>query len=824
MHGETTERSDAQNTIERQGQWWSTVLTLHGRGEWDAARALLAQGMAQGLAHPLAASLRCCLDDSARSDDALLTLLRAGLANVALPHAMAQTVRCPDDAAAWMLAGLAQRAVGNVSQAEDCARQALALAPSHVEAHYNLANLLRARHETAQAEQHYRAALAVDPNHLASLNNLSLLLDDLGRYDEAVSCLQRALQLQPTFPELHNNLGQVWARLGRWQQALACHLRAIELAPTLTWSYQGAALACQELGQFEPARQYWRQALQHDPGAVEAWQALIALTCRQGNPQEALRVCDQALAHCPAELALRCRQADVLFQLGQYEKAEAAWCQVLDQVPSHPRACHGRGLILAARGRHDSAMDWLTRALASGGPSAGLSNDLGNCCFALDRLVEAEAYLRQALALDAHHADAAGNLGNVLRAAGRDDQAEACYRQALGLRPDHAEACCNLACLLLEAGRQAEGELLMDKALRLAPAHAGILASALQYLPYRSDDVRFAALEDLYDRRDRLPPPVQARLAFALGRAREQCGQYDQAFAAFAEGNRLRARMQPWDEASEIARLAELQTRLTPALFAAFDAVDDEAPVTPDDLRVPIFIVGMPRSGSSLVEQILVSQGEVFGAGEQRLMGPLLEQALRLLTTQPADADTLHSLRALGRRYKEQLWRLAPQARYIADKMPGNVFYMGLIHLMLPEARFVHTVRDLRDACLSCFTVPFHAGHGYSDDLTMLARHALRYQNISRYWLRVLPPGRVHNVNYEALVADLPAMIKPLLAYLGLSWNESCLQFHRATRTVRTASAMQVKQPLYRSSVGRWRRFEAQLAPLLNILSSAPQE
>ncbi|WP_166642217.1 tetratricopeptide repeat-containing sulfotransferase family protein [Paludibacterium purpuratum] len=800
-------------------QWWSAVLARHVDGDLAQARTLLAEGLAQGLSHPLALPLQRCLAGEARYDDDLLTLLRAGLVMVALPHAEAQTRRFPDEAAVWKLAGLVARSAGRFDVAEGCWRSALTLAPADAEGHFNLANLLRDRGEAAEAQRQYHAALSLDPDHLPSLNNLGLLLDDLGHGAEAADCLRRALRLHPALPELHNNLGQHLARHGDWAQALACHLRAIRLQPSLTWSHDCAALACLQLGRFEPARRHWRRALRLSPRARDMWVSLISLSCRQGRLPEALQTCDEALAHCGGDLTLRGRRADVLFQLGRLDMAESAWRELLAEAPALAPACHGLGLTLVAQGRHDQALPWLNAALMQGGPNANLYNDLGTSYFALDRLADAEAALRQGLALDAAHPHLSGNLANVLRARGDDVAAEACYRQALLLRPDHAEACCNLACLMLESGRREEGERWMNRALQLAPAHAGILASALQYLPYRPGDRRFAALDQLYRQREKLAPPLRARLAFAMGRALEQCEQYERAFEAFAEGNRLRSLMQPWDEAGEAARLAELRTLLTPERLQSFAELASVAPTVPEDGRMPIFIVGLPRSGSSLVEQILVSQGEVFGAGEQRLMGPLLEQALQILRSGPADAEALAALRALGRDYKDQLWRLAPQARCIADKMPGNVFYLGLIHLMLPEARFVHTVRDLRDVCVSCFTVSFHAGHGYCDDLAMLGRHVLRYRQQLEYWRGVLPAGRIHDVCYEDLVADLPGTLAPLLAYLGLAWNEACLQFHRSERTVRTASAMQVRQPLYRSAVGRWRHYQAQLAPLLAILA-----
>ncbi|BEV71641.1 hypothetical protein THUN1379_11230 [Paludibacterium sp. THUN1379] len=800
-------------------EWWDAIVVAHRQGDLPRAQHLLDQGGRDGRHHPLALPLARCLAAQTRCDDDLLLLLRGGQAVLALPHALAQTRRTPQDAAVWKLAALVQRACGLLLQAQDSLQQALQLAAQDAELHFNLANLLRERGEHAGAEQAFRQALALDGGHVPCLNNLALLLDDLGRGDEAEHCLRLALQRQPAWPALHNNLGEHLARHGKFQAALRCHLQAISLQPDLAWSHECAARVCRQTGQSDQALQFARQACRLAPQAPDPALLLVELLCDGGKLAEALSHCESALQHHPAHADLLARQGDILLRQSLPDEAERAWRQALAQCPEHPQACHGIGRVLAARGESAAALAWMALALQHGPASPGLYRDLGNLCFVLGRLQDAEHYLRQGMQLAPRHADLPASLGYVLREQAKYAAAATSFRHALQLDPGHVEACCNLACLLLDTGQEDEGRGWMDRALRMAPAHPGVLINALQYLPYRADDVRFAALDEVYLQRESLPLPLRMGLSFAMGRVLAQRGDDAAAFAAFAEGNALRRRLQPWDEAEAEARVARILS-LTPAeTLQAYARLARALPAASGDERVPIFIVGMPRSGTSLIEQILVSQGEVFGAGEQSLLAPLAEQALTILASQPVSAGSLAALRALGRQYLDQLWQLAPDARYISDKMPGNVYWLGLMQLMLPQARFIHAVRDLRDVCLSCYCIPFHTGHGYSDDLLSLGHEALRYRRVVRHWQQLLPPGCVHEVVYESLVADLSGTVSALLQYLGLAWNDQCLAFHRTVHTVRTASSAQVRQPLYAASVGRWQRYRRELAPLLALLA-----
>jgi hypothetical protein len=237
-----------------------------------------------------------------------------------------------------------------------------------------------------------------------------------------------------------------------------------------------------------------------------------------------------------------------------------------------------------------------------------------------------------------------------------------------------------------------------------------------------------------------------------------------------------------------------------------------------------VFILGMPRSGSTLVEQILASHPQVFGGGELKLFEQAFAYIRRALRDSPGFPEmALHMpgeyYYALGTRYVTEIKRLAPTATHISDKAPSNFLFAGLIHLVLPNAVIIHTVRDPLDTCISCFSKLFNEGQKYTYDLGELGRYYQRYQALMAHWHRVLPPGRILDIRYEDVVADLEGEARRIIAHCGLDWDPRCLAFHQTARPIRTASAIQVRQSIYNNAIGRWRVHEHFLGPLLAELS-----
>jgi hypothetical protein len=306
-------------------------------------------------------------------------------------------------------------------------------------------------------------------------------------------------------------------------------------------------------------------------------------------------------------------------------------------------------------------------------------------------------------------------------------------------------------------------------------------------------------------------------LHFVLGKVRDDKGDYAQAFEHFLEANRLKRTLIDYDEARQVRFFREF--------IGTFDTafIENRAGAgTSSDL--PIFIVGMSRSGTTLVEQILASHPLVHGAGELQLLRRCLHlefdgvQDDQELPARIAQLDGAAFAR-IGDSYVTALAELAPGAARVTDKLPGNMALVGVIHLAFPNARIIHCTREPLDTCVSCFSKLFTTGHAFSYELGELGRFYRLYQQLMQHWTDVLPAGRMLEMRYEEVIGDTETQVRQLLEFCGLPWNEACLNFSATRRAVKTASLVQVRQPIYASSVGRWQRYRSYLAPLERALS-----
>lgn len=302
-------------------------------------------------------------------------------------------------------------------------------------------------------------------------------------------------------------------------------------------------------------------------------------------------------------------------------------------------------------------------------------------------------------------------------------------------------------------------------------------------------------------------------LHFALAKAYEDLGKLESSLGQLLDGNAL------YDKSETLGLLNQALSVFTSEFIRSRSNAGNPSPL-------PVFIIGMPRSGSTLVERILASHPEVFGAGELRYFRSAVDIQLDLkglALYSPMLSMTDEDFSQLGTRYLAEIKRLAPTAARATDKMTANFILAAFIHLALPNATIIHTIRDPIDTCISCFSKLFSEGElSYTYDLTELGRYYRHYKALMAHWHCVLPPGRILDVCYEDVLVDLEGQARRIIAHCGLNWDPTCLAFHRTERPVRTISATQVRQPIYHSSVGRWRNYEQYLAPLLNELMTLP--
>jgi tetratricopeptide (TPR) repeat protein len=655
-------------------------------------------------------------------------------------------------------------------------------APTSAELNH-LADLFNAGH---YAELEHQAHLLVEryPDSGIAWKVLGAALQLQGK--NALSSLRKATALLPDDAEAHYNLGVTLKNLGQLDDAVASYRRSLEIKPDYAGAHCNLGVALQELGRLDDAAASYRLALKIKPDFADAHYNLGV----------------------------------VLQSLGQLDDAVASCRRTLEIKPEFAQAHYNLGNALQNLGQLDVAVVSYRRALEINPDYVDVHNNLGNALSNLNRLDEAVACYRRVLEINPNLAEVHSNLGAALQDLGQLESAAESYRRALEINPDFADAHSNLGGVLMELGKADEAEKSFNKAIELAPDNARSLSAALLYIPYRQDDHRFNQLEIVYARRESLLLKERITLNFAMGKAMESVGQYDRSFSAYEEGNRLYHMRHPFDEAEAEHFLENSCNIFTADLLKKCAVLSGTLPPI-QDKRVPIFIVGMLRSGSTLIEQILASHPDIYGAGELPTFDEIAKKAEILLRDSTNEETAMLALRQLGQEYLDRVWKLAPDARYITDKMLGNYQYLGLIHLMLPNAKIVHSMRDPIDTCFSCYATRFTFENEYSYDLGTMGRHYLRYEKLMQHWQNALPAGRILDVRYEDVVADIECESRRLLDFIGLPWDPACLKFHESRRAIRTASVTQVRKPIYSSSVARWKHFEKHLGPLLHFLVAA---
>ncbi len=646
-----------------------------------------------------------------------------------------------------------------------------------------LADLFNAGH---YVELEHQAHLLVEqhPDSGITWKVLGAALQFQGK--NALSFLRKAATLLPEDAEAHYNLGVTLKNLGQLDDAVASYCRSLEIKPDYAEAHSNLGVALQELGRLDDAAACYRLALEIKPDFADAHYNLGVVLQSLGQLDDAVASCRRALEINPEFAQAHYNLGNALQNLGQLEDAVVSYRRELEINPDY----------------------------------ADVHNNLGNALSNLNRLDEAVACYRRVLEIKPNLAEVHSNLGAALQDLGQLESAAESYRRALEIKPDFAGAHSNLGGALMELDKADEAEESLNKAIELAPDDARTLSAALLYIPYRQDDHRFNQLETVYARRKSLPLKEQITLNFAMGKAMENIGQYDRSFSAYEEGNRLYYQAHPFDEAEAEHFLENTCNIFTADLFKKCAILSNASPPIHDE-RVPVFIVGMLRSGSTLIEQILASHPSIYGAGELAIYDEIAKKAEKLFRNSTNEKAPMLVLRELGQEYLDRVWKLAPKARYITDKMLGNYQYLGLIHLMLPNAKIIHSVRDPMDTCFSCYTVRFTFKNEYSYDLGTMGRHYLCYRKLMKHWHNVLPPGRILDVRYEDNIADPEREARRMLDYLGLPWDPACLNFYENKRAIRTASVTQVRKPIYSSSVSRWKHFEKHLAPLLETIHPA---
>jgi tetratricopeptide (TPR) repeat protein len=574
-------------------------------------------------------------------------------------------------------------------------------------------------------------------------------------------------------------------------------------------------------GNVTHALQLYRQALQQTPNDLDALYAC-------GEAYQELRMFQQA-AECfqrilqvqPSHAEACTKLGNVLLVQGNLDGAAERYQLALRLQPNHTEAHNNLGEVFVYQGKDDQALACFQHAVAIQPTEAVFHYNVGKTLKALKRSSEAIASFREAVRLRPDFGEALTKLGLLLVADSEYDEALVCFEQAARVLPREAVVHSNLGNALLEAGNKKAASQHFREALRLDPDCIQALSRVAFTDLFRLSRDQLERIKLLLTQ-PQLRPRDASMLHFAYAHIRDRAKDYDEAFYHFREGNSLRRRLfhqagKAFNSHEHQQWIDRLVDTFTPAYFQGVEGAGLAS-------QVPLFVIGMPRSGTTLVEQILSQHASVFGAGELQDFHRLVEALpgrSNTVESYPAcvtdiDRQTIHNL---AEEHLQRLTKLDQGASFVVDKMPLNFLHLGLIATLFPNARIIHCRRDPLDSCLSCY-FQFFPGMNFAWDLGDLGAFYRQYVRLMAHWGEVLPL-RMMEVQYEDLVSNQEAVSRQMVAFCGLDWDDRFLAFHDNPRRVHTASTLQVRRPIYTTSVRRWQCYAKYLQPLIDSLAGA---
>ncbi len=628
-----------------------------------------------------------------------------------------------------------------------------------------------------------REILSVVPDHPLARLILGAAQRVAGRAQAALDILEPLALEQPHAAPVYLELGIARGEAGHGREAVTALRRAVDLQPGSAdgWRLLADTLdAGGDTSGADQARAQYLKAATKDPRLMEAAAALV----ENNLPLADARLRAHLGAH-PTDVAALRMLAEVAGRLRRYKEAQELLERCLELAPSFDAARHNYAIVLNRQAKQKAALPQVERLLAKDPRNPGYLNLKAAILANLGDSADSIKIYQTVLAEHPRQPKVWMSYGHCLKTAGRQEESIAAYRRAIAMEPTLGEAYWSLANL---------------KTFRFSEADRHEIIKALERTDLADDD--------------------RLHFEFALGKALEDAESYEESFAHYAKGNAIRRKQHPYSADQETQYANRCKARYTAEFFAKRRSAGAQS-------AAPIFIVGLPRSGSTLLEQILASHSLVEGTMEL----PDMPQIARDLAGQDEGGQEAPffeavaalkpaELTALGERYLEstRVYRKT-EAPFFIDKMPNNWLYAGLIHLILPNSRIIDARRHPLGCCFSAFKQQFARGQSFSYDLADLGRYYHDYVDLMAHIDRVLP-GRVHRVFYESMIEDTEAEIRRLLEYCALPFEERCLKFYENERAVRTASSEQVRRPIFREGMDRWRHYEPWLGPLKQALGA----
>jgi tetratricopeptide (TPR) repeat protein len=581
------------------------------------------------------------------------------------------------------------------------------------------------------------------------------------------------------------------------------------------------AVALQKQGRINDAAALYRQVLQLDPEHAAAIHFLGLAAHQQGQDEEAETLMQRAVELEPYNPVFLGNFAQLLVARDKLQLAIPTYQRWIELDPSNaPAWCQLGTVFSKLQGSEAAAECWRRALIAQPGYTPALVA-LADNLHACQLRQEAEVAYRKATQQTPHDIELYCKLAALLTEMQRTDEALQILELATELDRGSPAVHCQRGITLSTCGDLDAAEASLRRSIALAPDFYEAYVHLVTLRKLTLQDPAYIRLDQAAKMQENQQDPGRTvNVQFSLGRILQDNGLYDSAFSCFTACKTARRKLIPYSHEGQAANFNALRQLFNADYIARMQCSENSS-------DVPIFIIGMPRSGTTLLEQCLARHPEIRAGGEM----VLLHAALRRRLNERYRADLAGGLRDLGASGYSELARdltsdlevQAGESRFITDKMPSNFALAGLLHTLFPRARILHCKRDALDTCTSCYTTLFRSGHGFADDLLDLGRYYRLYLEMMEHWRHVLPDDRLYELDYEALVARPEAELRRLLEFLNLPWHPECLNFGKTTGPIHTASVIQVRRPLYQSSIGRWRQYQIHLSKLREALGKTAE-
>lgn len=675
-----------------------------------------------------------------------------------------------------------------LQKAERLARDILASRPNQPDANNILGVILFRQGKIEEGLEKIRHAAAIDPSNPNYFANLGEMERKAKNQDAAQVALERAIALDPRSAQAHNNLGIVHFDKQDFEKAAECYRAAIVLKEDYAEAHNNLGNAM--------------RALDDIHGAVEEYERAIDL--RE----------EYAEAYNNMATALR--------DLQRIEEAEYSYRRAIQIRPDYLEALNNLTNLLVREKRHEEALRVLGDALKSHPRDVPTLVTTARVQIARGNMELAEKAIELALQEDPKSVDAYCARGQIHMETDQFAEALTDFETALEIDPESIEALNMYGVTLKSLGRMDDARKAFMKALELQPRSIGAYSNIIDLENFSQENPLFLAMKDMLDNAKDKDHERFMSLHFALGKAYDDAKDYETALEHFSAGAKIKRTQLKYDESDTFAFFDEIRGIFDEDYFR-------NLPFEGNPTTLPVFIVGMPRSGSTLTEQIIASHPHVFGAGEIKTLSDSLGAIRGRFPNIPKFPQMAKSMKptqfaTVANHYLKAISGLSPTATRVTDKLLTNYYFVGMLATLFPNAKIIHTMRNPVDTCLSSFTKLYKDDMPHSYDLRELGRYYNKYRQLMAHWRRVLPKGFMLETQYEDVVADKETKAREIIAFLGLPWDDRCLNFHETDRPVKTASVSQVRKPMYTTSVERWRRYGDGLKPLIEALEAGVPE